>query len=180
MGPTGAYTRQPESSPRTWASQLSSAKYSLQPRPKIKLYNQLSDEPDLVSQTSTGAHLRRCCRAAGLLPAALRLCVLLPLLEAARLAGPAWGNAGTLYRITEGIIAHRQEIGQPFPLQEKNTDNLYLPTSARTSIADWLRSDPAKLPPKLYPKVSTALVDTAMPTLSCASCKCSPPCSTLS
>ena len=48
----------------------------------------------------------------------------------------------------EGIIGHRQEIGQPFPLQEKNTDNLYLPTSARTSIADWLCSVPAKLPRK--------------------------------
>ena len=80
----------------------------------------------------------------------------------------------------EGIIGHRQEIGQPFPLQEKNTDNLYLPTSARTSIADWLCSVPAKLPEKVSPKVSTALVDTATPTLSCVSCKVSPPCSTLS
>jgi hypothetical protein len=121
MGPTGAYNRQPESSPRTWASQLSSAKYSLWPCPKDQ----------------------------ALLPVG-------------------------------GIIAHRQEIGQPFPLHEKNTYNLYLLTSARTSIADWLRSDPAKLPTKLYPKVSTALVGTAMPTLSRVSCKCSPSCSTLS
>jgi hypothetical protein len=35
-----------------------------------------------------------------------------------------------------GIIAHRQEIGQPFALQEKKPGSLYLPTSARTSIAD--------------------------------------------
>ena len=48
----------------------------------------------------------------------------------------------------EGIIGHRQQIGQPFPLQEKNTDNLYLPTSARTSIADWLCSVPANCPRK--------------------------------
>lgn len=48
----------------------------------------------------------------------------------------------------EGIIGHCQQIGQPFPLQEKNTDDLYLPTSARTFIADWLRSVPAKLPRK--------------------------------
>ena len=41
MGPTGAYSRQPESSSCTWASQLSSAKYSLQPQPKIKPYHQL-------------------------------------------------------------------------------------------------------------------------------------------
>ena len=80
----------------------------------------------------------------------------------------------------EGIIGHRQQIGQPFPLQEKNTDNLYLPTSARTSIADWLCSVPAKLLRKVSPKVSTALVDTATLTLSCVSCKCFPPCSTLS
>ena len=57
----------------------------------------------------------------------------------------------------EGIIGHRQEIGQPFPLQEKNTDNLYLPTSARTSIADWLCSVPAKLPKKVSPKVRLLL-----------------------
>ena len=79
-----------------------------------------------------------------------------------------------------GIIAHRQVIGQPFTLQEKKQHHLYLPTSARTSIADCLRSVPAKLPKKGSPKVSTALVDTATPTLSCVSCKCSPPCSTLS
>jgi hypothetical protein len=35
-----------------------------------------------------------------------------------------------------GIIAPRQVIGQPFTLQEKKPGHLYLPTSARTSIAD--------------------------------------------
>jgi hypothetical protein len=85
-----------------------------------------------------------------------------------------------------GIIAHRQVIGQSFTLQEKKSGHLYLPTSTRASIAEpratgcSLRSDPAKLPKKPSPKVSTALVDTATPTLSCVSCKCSPPCSTLS
>jgi hypothetical protein len=79
-----------------------------------------------------------------------------------------------------GIIAHRQEIGQPFAMQGNKPDHLHLPTSTWTSIANWLRSDPAKLPKKLSPKVSTALVDTAMPTPSCMSCRCSPPCSTLS
>jgi hypothetical protein len=61
-------------------------------------------------------------------------------------------------------------IGQPFTLQENKLDHLYLPTSARTSIANWLRSDQAKLPKKPSPKVSTAPVDTAMPTLSRVSC----------
>jgi hypothetical protein len=78
-----------------------------------------------------------------------------------------------------GIIACRQVIGQPLTLQEKKTDHLFLPTSARTTIADWLRSDPAQLPKKVSPKVSTTPVDTATPTLSCVSCKSSPPCSTL-
>jgi hypothetical protein len=97
-----------------------------------------------------------------------------------REVSPTTPNKDQALPPVEGIIGHRQQIGQPFPLQEKNTDNLYLPTSARTSIADWLCSVPAKLPKKVSPKVSTALVDTATPTLSCVSCKCSPPCSTLS
>ena len=97
-----------------------------------------------------------------------------------REVSPTTPNKDQALPPVEGIIGHRQQIGQPFPLQEKNTDNLYLPTSARTSIADWLCSVPAKLPEKVSPKVSTALVDTATLTLSCVSCKVSPPCSILS
>jgi hypothetical protein len=77
-----------------------------------------------------------------------------------------------------GTVARRPVIGQPFTLQENKLDHLYLPTSARTSIANWLRSDPAKLPKKPSSKVSTAPVDIVMPTPSRVSCKCPPPCST--
>jgi hypothetical protein len=82
-----------------------------------------------------------------------------------------------------GITACRQVIGQPFALQENKPDHLFLPKlppELLPPIGSAPRSDPEKLPKKASPEVPNALVDTDTPTLSCVSCKCSPPCSTLS